>query len=72
MATAEFKEANLKLSYQVGMTPEGKALKRAKSYRNVKENATADQLASAALTFSGFSSHTLLDVEKSVQQDIIN
>lgn len=64
MANIDFKEAVVRLTYDAGLTQDGKVIKKAKSYRNIKELATADQLAVLATILSGFSSYPILDAEK--------
>ncbi|MFX3673409.1 MAG: DUF1659 domain-containing protein [Paenisporosarcina sp.] len=64
MANVEFKQAIVRLTFDAGMTQDGKVIKKAKSYRNVNAGTTADQLLNVTGILSGFSSRPLLAAEK--------
>jgi len=64
MASIDFKQAVVKLTYEAGQTQDGRVIKRSKSYRNVNQSATADQLAEVTSILSGFSSYPLIAAEK--------
>jgi len=64
MANVEFKQAIVRLTFEAGMTQDGKVIKKAKSYRNVNAGTTADQLLNVTGILSGFSSRPLLAAEK--------
>ncbi len=64
MAIIDFKQAVVRLTFEAGYTQDGKVIKKSKSYRNVNESATADQLNNVTSILSGFSSRTLLAAEK--------
>jgi len=64
MANVDFKSAVVRLTYEAGQTQDGKVIKRSKSYRNVNESATADQLAEVTSILSGFTSYPLIAAEK--------
>jgi len=64
MAIIDFKQAVVRLTFDAGLTQDGKVIKKSKSYRNVNESATADELANVTSILSGFSSRTLLAAEK--------
>jgi len=72
MASIDFKQAVVKLTYEAGQTQDGKAIKRSKSYRNVNGSATADQLAEVMTILSGFSSYPLIAAEKIETGNITN
>ena len=72
MANIDFKSAVVRLTFEAGQTQDGKVIKRAKSYRIVDENVTAEQLAEVATVLSGFSSYPLIDAEKIETGDITN
>ncbi|WP_075618761.1 DUF1659 domain-containing protein [Paenisporosarcina indica] len=64
MASIDFKQAVVRLTYDAGLTQDGKVIKKSKSYRNVNESVTADELTNVIGILSGFSSRTLLTAEK--------
>ncbi len=64
MAIVAFKQAIVRLTFDAGMTLDGKVIKKAKSYRNVNAGTTADQLLNVTGILSGFSSRPLLAAEK--------
>ncbi|WP_019415838.1 DUF1659 domain-containing protein [Paenisporosarcina sp. TG20] len=64
MAIIDFKQAVVRMTFEAGYTPEGKVIKKASSYRNISQAATADQLGSVTSILSGFSSRPLLASEK--------
>ncbi len=72
MAIGDFTEAIVRLTFDVGMTQEGKVLKKASSYRNIHESATAEQLMDMTSILSGFSSYPILAAEKIATGNIQN
>lgn len=64
MANVDFKEAVVRLTYDAGLTQDGKMIKKAKTYRNVKQTATADQLSELTGILSSFSSFPIIAAEK--------
>jgi hypothetical protein len=64
MANIEFKQAIVRLTFEAGMTLDGKVIRKSKSYRNVNEASTADQILNVTTILSGFSSRPLLAAEK--------
>lgn len=64
MANVAFKQAIVRLTFDAGMTLDGKVIKKSKSYRNVNAGTTADQLLNVTGILSGFSSRPLLAAEK--------
>lgn len=72
MAIVDFTGAVVRLTYDVGMTQDGKVIRKTSSYRNIDESATAEQLLEVTSTLSGFSSYPILAAEKIVTGDIQN
>lgn len=64
MANIDFKNAVVRLTFEAGYTPENKVIKKSKTYRNVNQAATAEQLAEVTQILSGFSSRPILAAEK--------
>ncbi|MFC6040013.1 DUF1659 domain-containing protein [Paenisporosarcina macmurdoensis] len=72
MAIVDFTEAIVRLTFDVGMTQDGKVLKKSSSYRNIHESATAEQLMGVTSILSGFSSYPILAAEKIATGNIQN
>ena len=72
MAIIDFKQAVVRLTFDAGLTLEGKVIKKSSTYRNVKQGATSDQLWEAVSILSGFSSRSVLAAEKIETGDIQN
>lgn len=64
MANIEFKQGIVRLTFEAGMTQDGKVIRKSKSYRNVNEASTANQLLDVTTILAGFSSRPLLAAEK--------
>lgn len=62
MAQALLTGSKLKLSFQVGMDDEGKPIMKAKTFSNVKREATTDQLWQAAATIFSLTADQLSNV----------
>lgn len=71
MAQAMIKDSNLRLIYQTGLDTNGEPIFQAKSYNNVKKEATADQVHQVALALSALCSQPLSSVERFDSFDII-
>ena len=72
MAIVDFTGAVVRLTYDVGMTQDGKVIKKASSYRNIDESATAEQLMEVTSTLSSFSSYPISAAEKIATGNIQN
>lgn len=70
MAALNFESATLKLSYETGVDELGKPVITSKSYRNVRQNLEAAQLASVVQAISGLSSFPLHDAQQNETQSI--
>lgn len=64
MAEIHFKNAVGKISFDGGMSDEGKLIRKSKTYNNVAEAATPDELYQGLSALGNLSSLPLLDVEK--------
>nr|WP_263324628.1 DUF1659 domain-containing protein [Neobacillus sp. Marseille-Q6967] len=71
MAQALLTGTKLRIVYQVGMDDEGKPVMKAKTFNNVKRDATVDQLWLAAEAIFTLSSDTLSNVEKIDSSDLM-
>ena len=72
MAIVDFTGAVVRLTYDVGMTQDGRTIKKASTYRNIHESVTAQQLLDVTSIFSGFSSYSMLTAEKIATGNIQN
>ena len=63
MANLEYKQAVLKLTFEGGLTGDGKMKTKSKSYRNILAAATANGLDTVAITLASFSNMYINDVE---------
>lgn len=64
MATIDFKNAVGRIIFDAGLTEEGKIIQKSKTYRNLKENANAENLYQALETLAGLSDYGLMNVER--------
>lgn len=72
MATIEFRHAVGKVYFDGGMTEDGKMIRKSKSYRNVTEGATAENLYEALLQLAQLSEYPFIGAEKVETADIMN
>lgn len=70
MAALNFESATLKLSYVTGVNELGKTVLTSKTYRNVRPNLNASQLASVVQTISSLSSYPLHEAQQNETQSI--
>nr|WP_263324635.1 DUF1659 domain-containing protein [Neobacillus sp. Marseille-Q6967] len=71
MAQALLTGTKLRIVYQVGLDDEGKPVMKAKTFNNVKRDATVDQLWLAAEAIFNLSADTLSNVEKIDSSDLM-
>lgn len=71
MAEGLLTSSKLKLSFQVGMDDEGKPIMKAKTFNNVKREATVDQLWQAAEAIFSLSADQLSNVERIDSSDLL-
>ncbi|QGM30198.1 DUF1659 domain-containing protein [Bacillus sp. N3536] len=64
MANLAHKQSVLRITFEAGIGTDGKMKTKSKTYRNVKANATADQLEAAVTILSGFSTSPFVGAEK--------
>lgn len=64
MASIEFKNAVIRLSFEAGQTDDGKMIRKSKTYRNIKAGVDAQSLADATMVLAGFSEWTYLGADK--------
>ena len=64
MATIEFKNAVGRVYFDGGLTDEGKLIRKSKTYRNIAENAAADNLYNAFEQLAELSELPFLGAEK--------
>lgn len=70
MASFNFEQAVIRLSYETGIDEFGKSLYAYKTYRHVRSDVQADQIVPVALGMSSLTEHTLTNVQK-LQTDSI-
>ncbi|WP_332645448.1 DUF1659 domain-containing protein [Lysinibacillus sp. 54212] len=70
MAAYQFQSASLVLSFDAGVNEENKPIVKKATYRNVKEQASATELAAVATALGSLSELTLIDVEKTQKETI--
>lgn len=71
MAQALLEGTKLRLIFEVGMDDEGEPILRAKTFSNLKREATVDQLFQAAQAITALCKDTLNKVERNDSSEII-
>ena len=71
MAMAILKDSNMRLMFEAGVDEKGEPIFKAKTYRYVRKEATADQVQQAAVALGGLSTNLLSSVERNDSFDII-
>jgi hypothetical protein len=71
MAHAIMTSSKLQIRFEVGIDGDGKPIYKTKSYTNVKESATADQLYPVAEALASLSNNTLDSVKRNDVSDLI-
>lgn len=64
MAAIDFKDAIARISFNAGMTEEGKLIKKTKTYRNIVKDANADALYQGLAALGNLSVYPVIEVEK--------
>lgn len=73
MAVSNLIKSSLKLSFEDGIHPtSGAVILKAKSFNNVKPNASADGLYEVAHAFAGLQELPLYNIERSDNSEITN
>lgn len=70
MAQAMMKDSKITLVFETGMNEKGEAIFKAKSYANVRKEATATQVHQAASALAGLSAYPIVSVERTDNFDI--
>ncbi|WP_442596458.1 DUF1659 domain-containing protein [Neobacillus sp. D3-1R] len=71
MAQAMLVESNLRLFFETGMNEKGEPIYKAKTFNNVKKEATVDQLFQVAQAIGTLSNDPINTVERSDRHDIM-
>ncbi|MEK9198360.1 DUF1659 domain-containing protein [Ureibacillus sp. FSL E2-3493] len=64
MAAYNFENATLKLSFETGVDEQGKPIITSKTYRNVRANVEASQIAAVVQVLASLSNYTLQKAQK--------
>ncbi|MCG7345181.1 DUF1659 domain-containing protein [Sporosarcina sp. ACRSL] len=72
MATIEFRHAVGRVYFDGGMTEDGKMIRKTKTYRNLAEGATAENLYNALSQLAQLSEYPFIGAEKVETADIMN
>ncbi|MFC5603318.1 DUF1659 domain-containing protein [Sporosarcina koreensis] len=72
MATIEFRHAVGRVYFDGGMTEGGKMIRKSKTYRNLVEAATAENLYDALSQLAQLSNYPFIGAEKVETADIMN
>ncbi len=72
MATMEYKDAVCKISFDAGLTEDGKPIRKTKTYRGIEKGASATNLYSALLPLAKLSAHPFIGIEKVETSSIVN
>ena len=70
MATFNYDNATLKLSFETGVDELGKAIVTAKTYRNVRDNVEATEVMAVVQALASLSSYDLLFAEKILTETV--
>nr|WP_106779039.1 DUF1659 domain-containing protein [Lysinibacillus timonensis] len=70
MAVYNFEEASLKLYFETGLDEFGKPVLTSKTYRNVRDNALVEQVATVAQSIASLSKYPLNEAKKSETETI--
>ena len=71
MAQAKLAESKLRLVFEAGMDEKGSPIYKAKTFNNIKKDATADQLVQVANALSVLCVNTLSRVERADSSEIL-
>lgn len=71
MAEANLRASSLRLVFDYGLDEKGKQVYKAKTFSNIRLEATPDQLSQAANALGSLSDKPLVRVERSDQLDIL-
>ncbi|MCQ6278578.1 DUF1659 domain-containing protein [Bacillus sp. EB600] len=71
MAVANLTETKLRMIFEAGLDEQGKPIYKAKTFNNIKKEATTDQLFQTAQALSVLCSDTLNAIERNDNSDIM-
>ncbi|WP_428910020.1 DUF1659 domain-containing protein [Niallia sp. Krafla_26] len=71
MALLMTKDSKLRVIFEIGTSEEGKPIFKTKSYANVVEGATPDQLYQAAQALASLSNYPMSNVQQSELHEIL-
>ena len=72
MATIEFKNAVGRVSFDGGLTEDGKLIRKSKTYRHIAKNADADGLYKALEQLAQLSTYPFIGAEKVETSNVID
>lgn len=72
MAQAVMTSSKLRLSYETGLNEKGQPVFKAKTYANVVEAATADQLQEVGQALASLSNYPLSEIERNDSFELID
>lgn len=64
MAQAIKKDSKLQMVFETGLNGQGKPVLKSKTYSNIKQSATADQLFSVGQAIAGLSKYPLTEINR--------
>lgn len=71
MAQAIIIDSKLRLVFETGLNGQGKPVYKSKTYSDVKQSATADQLFTVGQAIAGLSSYPLTELNRNDSFDIL-
>jgi hypothetical protein len=71
MAQGMLKDTQIRLMFETGLDENGEPVVKAKTFNNIKKEATVDQIYQAAQAIAGLSAYPLVAVERNDSFDII-
>lgn len=64
MATIDFKSAAGRISFQTGMTDDGKLLRKSKTYQNIAKDVEVDNFYKGLEALASLSAYTVIEIER--------
>ena len=71
MAQGTLKDTQMRLLFETGLNEKGEPVLKAKTFNNVRKEATVDQIYQAAIALSELCAYTLNSVERNDSFDVI-
>ncbi|MGE7918342.1 DUF1659 domain-containing protein [Viridibacillus sp. NPDC093762] len=72
IATINFSNATLRLSFVVGTNDKGEPVEKKKTYNNIKKGVQAEALESVSNVIAGLTSNTMSKIELNELQEILS